>query len=88
MLDGVEHLHHNGFAHRDIKIENMMVDEQTKTLKIIDLGLAASHETDLFDSVGSLGTMAPELHLSLPYNGKSVDIFALGVVLFSIVVGH
>jgi len=88
MLAGVEHLHNNGFAHRDIKIENMLFDETTKTIKIIDFGLSDSHETDMEDIVGTLGNMAPELHLNIPYNGKSVDIFALAVVLFSIVVGQ
>ena len=32
--------------------------------------------------------MAPELHLAIPYNGKAVDIFAMGVALFTMVVGH
>jgi len=69
------------------------VDDEKKNIKLIDFGFAAQHTDKYSDKLmnESLGTtlyMAPELHLHQPYDGKAVDIFALAVALFTMVVGH
>ena len=40
MIDGLEHLHNNGIAHRDIKLENVMLDLDDN-IKLIDFGQSA-----------------------------------------------
>ena len=69
-----------------------MVDENLN-LKVIDFGFAATlvNQTNgslnLTQSLGTVGYAAPEIHLKLPYNGRQVDIFSMGVVLFMLAAG-
>ena len=88
MLEAVDHTHQNGFVHRDIKPENFMLDQDKKTVKLIDFGFAVLHEDGFVcDYLGTENFMAPEIHLRKPY-GKAVDVFALAVSLFIMVLGH
>ena len=43
MVDALEHIHSKGIAHRDLKLENMLLDEYFD-LKICDFGLARNNE--------------------------------------------
>ena len=40
------------------------------------------------DKVGTINYQAPELHFKVPYKGEPVDVFAMAVCLFSMVLGH
>ena len=81
------HIHAQGIVHRDIKLENILIDKDL-TIKIADFGLATSGDTDrLTEFVGSKGYMAPEITEKREYNGAEADIFSLGVVLFILVIG-
>ena len=86
MVEAIEHVHAVGIAHRDLKPDNLLFDKDFN-LKVADFGFSAP----LVGNDGSgvmrtyLGTpqyMAPEIHEDRPYDGKSVDIFALGVIIF------
>ena len=81
MLKAVDHIHAKGYAHRDLKPENILIDENCD-LKLVDFGFAAK-DTGFMDTI--LGTpmfMAPEIISGIKYKGKTVDLFALGVILF------
>ena len=41
ILEGFEYLHSIGIAHRDVKLDNILIEEKTKMIKIIDFGFAA-----------------------------------------------
>jgi serine/threonine protein kinase len=41
ILEGFEYLQSIGIAHRDIKLDNILIEERTKMIKIIDFGFAA-----------------------------------------------
>ena len=74
---------------RDIKLENMLVDSNFD-IKIADFGFAMANEGrdasgTLTSVLGTPGYMAPEMLESQSYSGDKADIFALGVVLFSLV---
>lgn len=62
-------------------------------LKIADFGFAAPVEGRdrsgaLYTKLGTLNYMAPEIHQKLAYNGKSVDLFAAAIILFTMVAQH
>ena len=68
----------------------MLVDADFCTIKIADFGFAAETRGRNNDGVrdtylGTAGYMAPEILESLPYNGRAVDSYALGVILFAMV---
>ena len=90
VVEKVYALHKNGIAHRDLKLENILV--QGDDLKIVDLGLATKtekyNEAEWHIICGTKGYDAPEICLGemdgeAIYEPKSVDFFSLGVVLFS-----
>jgi len=85
------YLHAFGVVHRDIKLENiLMTDTSNQAItKINDFGLAAilaPHER-ADEKVGSLNYAAPELLKGEPYD-KRIDIWSLGIVFFTLLVGY
>jgi len=72
-------------VHRDIKLENAVIDSKFH-LKLIDLGLSAEFEEDhkLTSFCGSAIYCSPEMLKRLPH-GTPNDVWSLGVVLFSLV---
>ncbi|CCF60425.1 hypothetical protein KAFR_0K00700 [Kazachstania africana CBS 2517] len=85
VVSGVKHLHDQGIVHRDIKDENIIVDNKG-FIKIIDFGSAAYVKSGPFDVfVGTIDYAAPEVLGGNPYEGKPQDIWALGILLYTIV---
>ena len=87
LIRALEYTHSLGIMHRDIKGENILVSDFTATpvIKLSDFGLSriiGSNEK-CTDSYGTLGYAAPELYLQKSYD-KSVDIWGLGVVIYSL----
>lgn len=83
---GVCHLHDLEIVHRDIKDENVVLDQQGG-LRLIDFGSAAylkpGRKYETF--VGTLDYAAPEILRGDTYSGKPQDIWALGILLFTLV---
>ena len=87
MLDALEYMHSKRVVHRDLKLENLMLDTNL-TLKIADFGFATYKAIDCLKSYrGTLTYMAPEIKEGKQYKGTQVDIFSMGVILFIIVHG-
>ena len=92
LIQAIHYIHTKGFAHRDLKCENILLDK-LYDVKVVDFGFACPVEGRTGDGmnrsiVGSLGFMAPEIHAKQPYQGQVVDLFALGVILFVLYAGH
>jgi serine/threonine protein kinase len=85
----LEYCHSNNIVHRDLKIENIMINNAGE-IKIIDFGLSNlyTHDHLLKTYCGSLYFAAPELLSAHPYRGPEVDIWSFGVVLFVLVCGR
>ena len=82
MLSAFQYLHEENIVHRDLKAENLMLDDQ-HNLKIIDFGLSndMTGKEYLDTQCGSMAYSAPELLGSYNY-GKEVDIWSIGVCLY------
>ena len=87
LLEGLRTLHAAGIAHRDIKCENVMVEDHTDGCRFVDFGLAAAVPPQgLKGDVGSAGYQAPECLDGKSY-GTEVDMWSLGTVIFSLLTG-
>lgn len=88
ILSGIEHCHTNNVAHRDIKLENLLLDE-SQNVKIIDFGFStcmpAQKRMRIF--CGTPSYMAPEIVTRKEYAGPPADVWALGVLLYAILCG-
>jgi 5'-AMP-activated protein kinase catalytic alpha subunit len=85
-MKAISYCHSRGVCHRDIKPENILVDDEGN-VKIIDFGFSASSVTKLNTFCGTPPFMSPEITKKIPYNGAGADIWALGVMLYQLVVG-
>lgn len=97
LLCAVNYLHSNNIAHRDIKLENVLVEKVTETnnekmlsIKLIDFGtsnyIKKKNTSNFTIKVGSPFYMAPEV-LNKKYNNKC-DIWSCGVLMFILLKGY
>jgi serine/threonine-protein kinase len=89
IVDGVAHAHRQGCLHRDLKPANVMVTDDD-VVKVVDFGIASLVGTDRRTEHGFvLGTpayMAPEQQQSMRGLDARADIYAMGVVLWELLV--
>ncbi|XP_041094205.1 rhodopsin kinase GRK1b isoform X1 [Polyodon spathula] len=86
IICGLEHLHQHRIIYRDLKPENVLLDDAGH-VRISDLGLATELPEGQDKTKGYAGTpgfMAPELLRNEPYD-YSVDYFTLGVTLYEMI---
>ncbi|MFH1686463.1 MAG: protein kinase [bacterium] len=89
---GLYYAHQNGVIHRDIKPANILIDRQGHAL-IADFGIAqivGASETEMTATdvvMGTLAYMSPEQKISSTNVDQSTDIYAVGVMLYEILVG-
>lgn len=89
LVDGLEAIHGKGIIHRDLKSANLLIS-CAGILKISDFGLArplSSNFTTHREIMGSCAYMAPEIWYG-EEPSQSVDLYALGVILFELCSGH
>ena len=85
-------MHNSGFAHRDLKLENILVDKDYN-LKIADFGLSCSikgkDNSGFCDSrVGTFEYMAPEIVGRFIYLPMMADLYAFAIILFCMYTGR
>ena len=91
IISSIEYLHQLKIAHRDIKPENMIIENSTKTLKLVDFGLSSYYNTkneQLSSACGSPSYAAPEMLTGKKYGASMVDIWSSGIVLYAMICGY
>lgn len=92
-MRGLEYLHSKGVAHRDLKTENILLDEN-QHVRITDFGFACF----TYDKMGNklllsdtqCGTpeyMAPEIYSGKVYDARISDVWSSGIILFEMLTG-
>lgn len=99
IASGLRFLHHHDIAHRDISLENVLL--QDGICKLVDFGLATKATRRCTDRVGKAYYMAPEVVAAgrigdgdasstgrrSAYDPKAADMWSLGIVLFMLLTG-
>ncbi|KAI1349554.1 kinase-like domain-containing protein [Xylaria sp. FL0043] len=100
VLAGLNFMHDEDWAHRDLKLSNILIVRQPPErwgVKISDLGLSKRTQSHLYDSTtvkGTPGLLAPELagfmgiHASRTANPKSIDMWCLGCTVYEMITGR
>ncbi|KAG1701181.1 Serine/threonine-protein kinase 40 [Nymphon striatum] len=87
----VESLHSKNIVHRDLKLGNLVLNKHTGEITVTNfcLGKHLVNQNDLLsDQRGSPAYISPDVLSGHPYLGKPSDMWALGVVLFTMLYGQ
>jgi protein-serine/threonine kinase len=90
VLHALEYMHDIGIAHRDIKLENILLGKEGKDVKVIDFGQSVEFKKNdeyqyAYDLSGTEGYFPPEYYNQTEYMPDKVDIWCCGVVLYNLV---
>jgi serine/threonine protein kinase len=83
----LQFLHRNNIAHRDISLENILLDTNNNC-NVCDFGLACNAACFTNASVGKTLYMSPEAVARQWYAPVQADMWSLGIALFTMIVGH
>ncbi|BAT73508.1 hypothetical protein LR48_Vigan813s000500 [Vigna angularis] len=90
LIAGVSYCHDMEICHRDLKLENTLLDgSPANRLKICDFGYSKSNllHSRTHSMVGTPAYIAPEIISGKDYDGKLADVWSCGVILYTMLVG-
>eukprot|EP00002_Diphylleia_rotans_P002638 TRINITY_DN11679_c0_g1_i3.p1 TRINITY_DN11679_c0_g1~~TRINITY_DN11679_c0_g1_i3.p1 ORF type:complete len:492 (+),score=86.11 TRINITY_DN11679_c0_g1_i3:77-1552(+) len=88
IISAVEYCHGQNIIHRDLKLENILLDKEQKNIKIADFGLCGVVLPDPTDDQGGTRAYsAPELFKGKTGITSALDIWSIGVIVFALLYG-
>ncbi|XP_022904654.1 testis-specific serine/threonine-protein kinase 3-like isoform X2 [Onthophagus taurus] len=94
LVDAIDYCHERGVVHRDIKCENLLMDDGFN-IKVSDFGFARGHlknssgQNVLSETFcGSYAYASPEILKGVPYHPQFSDVWSMGVVLYAMAFGR
>ena len=81
-------MHSKHICHRDIKLDNLIYNKLTGSLKLVDFGFATSCKERHRLGCGTPSYMAPEIVAKREYSGSETDMWATGVCVYTILTGY
>ena len=89
ILEVIAYIHEQGIAHRDLKLENVLINSSGH-IKLIDFGFSRFAESGQMFATpcGSPAYAAPEVMSGRTYDGKAADMWSCGILLYSLVTGE
>ena len=89
IIYGIAHCHCRSIIHRDIKLDNILLDENGNA-KVCDFGISRvinSLDEPIMEQCGPPAYIAPEILHTDGYKGFKSDIWGLGIILFAMTTG-
>jgi len=83
IISGIAYCHTHRILHRDLKPQNLLIDKNTKELKLADFGLARAFDIPIkryTHEVVTLWYRAPEILLGSPHYSTPVDMWSIGCI--------
>ncbi|MBN3296428.1 PIM2 kinase, partial [Amia calva] len=88
VVQALQHCHTRGVVHRDLKMENILVESISHRLKLIDFGLASRLRDGFYrDQAGTLEFFAPETVRVGRYRALPATVWSVGVLLYVLLCG-
>jgi len=86
LVETIYYIHTMGIAHRDLKMENIVINEalDCPSVKLVDFGFSLKFKDDQIcnDICGTPNYMCPELCRRGEYDPRAADVWALGVIFY------
>lgn len=85
LIDILDECHKQGVLHKDVKLDNVMINPSNDKITLIDFGYAVPYKKGELVNVyhGSIHYSAPEVFVRKPYDGIKAEIWSLGVLLYA-----
>ena len=88
IMRGVLYCHCHNLCHRDLKLENLLLDASGDKIKITDFGFAKNMESGCRTILGTAVYVAPEVLDGEAYDGALADVWSCGVILYTLICGR
>lgn len=90
LVGAVSYVHSRQCVHRDLKLENILLDKQ-ENVKLVDFGFTREYQgttSYLRTWCGTICYSAPEMLKGEKYAGEKVDVWSLGIILYALLCGE
>lgn len=89
LVEGLKACHARNIIHRDVKLDNILLDSSKTKLKLCDFGVCRVLKKGelINEHCGTPAYLAPEIIANVDYDGYCVDVWSLGVTLYAMVTG-